>query len=179
LNRGGIACSDSANPVINYNNITDNFEYGVLNEDADVIIDARYNWWGNASGPYHPDSNPAGFGDSVSDYVNFTPWLETPFGIEEYKPIPTKFTALQIYPNPFRKKTDIRWQIPDNSIVDLRIYDITGRLVRQFDYTTMRLSDHISWDGTDDFGKKLPSGVYVLKFQADSYVVTEKLVLMR
>ncbi|KPJ72140.1 hypothetical protein AMJ52_07270, partial [candidate division TA06 bacterium DG_78] len=180
MNRGGITCSDSANPVINYNNIIDNFEYGVLNEDSNVTVDARYNWWGDASGPYHPDSNPGGLGDSVSDYVNFTPWLDAPFGIVEHRPIPTKFTALQIYPNPFREKTDIRYVISDNSIIDLKIYDITGCLVREFRSTPDALcSTQFTWDGCDDAGNRVPSSIYFIKFSAGDYRETRKLVLLK
>jgi PKD repeat protein len=62
----------------NENNIYNNTAYGVAS-DADyfsnyVIFDARYNWWGHASGPTH-SSNPLGTGDEVTDYVDFTPWL--------------------------------------------------------------------------------------------------------
>ena len=64
--------------VINYNNIFGNHEWGVYNEDCSVIIDAENNWWGDASGPYHPTENPDGLGDAVSDYVDFEPWLTEP-----------------------------------------------------------------------------------------------------
>ena len=43
---------------------------------------AEYNWWGDASGPYHPTLNPSGLGDPVSDYVLFVPWKTTPGGFE-------------------------------------------------------------------------------------------------
>jgi hypothetical protein len=43
------------------------------------IVDALSNWWGDVTGPYHPDTNPFGLGNKVSDYVLFDPWLK---GIE-------------------------------------------------------------------------------------------------
>jgi len=62
-----------------FNNIVGNTEYGVINEDPENdVFDATNNWWGDASGPYHPDTNPDGTGDAVSDNVNFTPWLTEP-----------------------------------------------------------------------------------------------------
>jgi hypothetical protein len=110
-------------------------------------------------------------------------------GIEEEKTRPNNYCILSCNPNPFIKKIDIRWQpaplsgassgIPDNSAVDLRIYDISGRLVRSFNHTTMRLSDYISWDGCDDANKKLPSGVYILKLQIDDHSETAKLLMLR
>ena len=64
--------------VINYNNIFGNRDWGVYNEDCSIIIDALNNWWGDASGPYHPTENPNGLGDAVSDCVDFEPWLTEP-----------------------------------------------------------------------------------------------------
>lgn len=75
----GIEVVANPNSYAQYNNIYDNREYGVI-EDSNsfgnnVNFDARYCWWGNASGPYHPTLNPEGLGDNVSDYVDFIPWL--------------------------------------------------------------------------------------------------------
>ena len=66
------------NTQIGYNNIYGNVDYGVLNESANVV-NARNNYWGDPSGPYHPTSNPDGQGDNVSDHVEFKPWLDAPY----------------------------------------------------------------------------------------------------
>ncbi len=61
---------------INYNNIAGSGSYGLwVGENVTETVDARYNWWGNASGPYHPTLNPNGTGDEVSGNANFSPWL--------------------------------------------------------------------------------------------------------
>ena len=39
-------------------------------------INATKNWWGDDTGPYHPTENPNGKGDNVTDYVDFSPWLD-------------------------------------------------------------------------------------------------------
>ena len=70
----GIVASGASNPVINYCDIYDNSKLGVYNIDKSFNIDARWNWWGNNSGPTH-SSNPGGSGQEVSDMVNFNPWL--------------------------------------------------------------------------------------------------------
>jgi len=57
-----------------YNNIIENW-IGVDNQDPDDTFDATDNWWGDASGPYHPGTNPSGLGDEVSDNVAYDPWL--------------------------------------------------------------------------------------------------------
>jgi len=60
--------------ILNWNHIYDNASYGVYN-DAALTVDARYCWWGYASGPYHPTINAGGQGNEVSDRVLFDPWL--------------------------------------------------------------------------------------------------------
>ena len=44
---------------------------------ADISVDARYNYWGSVNGPYHPEENPSGWGDTVGDGVLFSPWHES------------------------------------------------------------------------------------------------------
>ena len=68
--------SDDAGAVNNqahFNNIAGNTN-GVLNNHS-AEFDAENNWWGNASGPYHPTTNPGGTGNGVSDNVDYDPWL--------------------------------------------------------------------------------------------------------
>lgn len=59
------------NVVANFNNITDNTNFGVWS--AGPQVDATNNWWGDASGPTHLN-NPGGTGDEVSNNVIYTPW---------------------------------------------------------------------------------------------------------
>ena len=59
---------------INYNQIYGNALYGVINGNSEMA-DATYNWWGDASGPYHEILNPVGLGNAVSDGVLFDPWF--------------------------------------------------------------------------------------------------------
>ena len=62
----------SATVVVICNNILNN-GFGVFNS-VQATINAKTNWWGDASGPYHLLSNPSGIGDDVSDNVDFIPW---------------------------------------------------------------------------------------------------------
>lgn len=77
-NAYGVSNWQSGPTVINHNNIYDNSSWGVYNDDCSVTIDAENNYWGDASGPYHPTGNPDGLGDAVSDCVDFIPWLTEP-----------------------------------------------------------------------------------------------------
>lgn len=67
----------SKGTIADYNNIYNNAFYGV-NASPDSNVNTINNWWGDASGPYHPTKNPDGIGDNVSDYVDFDPWLTSP-----------------------------------------------------------------------------------------------------
>lgn len=78
-NNWGIISESRAKPTINFCNI-DNWRFGVWNrryQRNNVTINAKDNWWGHSSGPTHP-GNPQGRGDSVTDYVDYTPWLSSP-----------------------------------------------------------------------------------------------------
>lgn len=68
---------ESGNPKIHSCNFINN-NYAIYNNDNSVIVEARGNWFGNNSGPYHPTQNPYGQGDSTNLFVNVTPWLEDP-----------------------------------------------------------------------------------------------------
>jgi len=80
--------ADIAGTVIHQNNIEDilGSGWGVRNDVASTIIDARYNWWGDASGPYDgktlPGSpnynNPSGLGEPVTSYVDYADFLTAP-----------------------------------------------------------------------------------------------------
>ncbi len=100
---------------------------------------------------------------------------------------------LEIYPNPFRQMTDIgyvsallRKAMPriwgeeaKGNDTSLKIYDASGRLVRQFDNKTIGLSDHIFWFGTDNAGHKLPAGIYFIHLEFGNCNEIEKVVMLR
>jgi len=68
---------ESSLNIAHFNVITDNQEFGIdASENDGIIVNARYNWWGNLSGPYHLEENPEGAGDNITDYVDFYPWLD-------------------------------------------------------------------------------------------------------
>jgi hypothetical protein len=64
----------SGTPVIYGNKVAGNSSYGLHNRATPNIL-AQENWWGHISGPYHASTNPDGQGDTVSDYVDYEPWV--------------------------------------------------------------------------------------------------------
>ena len=71
---------DSGTTTLRYNTIVDHLSYGVFYNGAanGANVDARLNFWGDPVGPFHPTTNPKGFGISVSDKVLFKSFLTTP-----------------------------------------------------------------------------------------------------
>lgn len=74
--------SETGPPILDHNRIELNESFGLLNLNPDEVVDARNNWWGAASGPYHPTLNPQGAGNGVSNNVLFDPWLHSPGNAE-------------------------------------------------------------------------------------------------
>lgn len=71
---------------IERNDIVGNREVGLVWvgwRPEEATVDARWNWWGDASGPHHPSQNPEGRGNPVGDGVEFNPWLTTSIRLTE------------------------------------------------------------------------------------------------
>lgn len=88
---------------------------------------------------------------------------------------PTSYTLMQNYPNPFNPATVIGYQLPMNSLVTLKIYDVLGRDVQTLVNGSQRAG---SYSIPFNAGS-LPSGVYFYRLQAGSFTQTKKLVLMK
>lgn len=103
-------------------------------------------------------------------------------GVEEREtainPAQAQLTA---HPNPFSKLTTISFGVcsRQKSVVSMEISDVTGRVVRQWDNKTIRLSDNLVWHGIDDAGQQLPSGVYVVRLTLDNYAETIKILFVK
>jgi len=102
--------------------------------------------------------------------------------VGELEKNPVMNQILEIYPSPFNQITDIRYEIPDeeHQRPELKIYDISGRLVKSFQLPTSHLlsSNSVRWDGTDNAGKKVPKGIYFVQLQGSSLSITKKVILV-
>lgn len=90
------------------------------------------------------------------------------------------FQLCQSVPSPFFSRTRISYQIPEQLLVKLTIYDIRGRLVKAFIVETQSAGSYtVEWRGDDDLGHALPAGVYLYRLDAGPYSVARKTVLVR
>jgi hypothetical protein len=94
---------------------------------------------------------------------------------------PTGFTLYQNAPNPFNPHTSIRFDVPQGGLrVTLRIYDVGGRLVRILvDAVATQGEKRVTWDGRDEKGQGVASGVYLFRLAAPGFDQTRKMVLLR
>ncbi|MDZ7399436.1 MAG: Ig-like domain-containing protein [candidate division KSB1 bacterium] len=100
---------------------------------------------------------------------------------EPYIQLPRQFTLLQNYPNPFNSETTIEYQISGEAQpVRLEIFDLLGQRVRLLvDSKQLVGSYRVIWDGKDDRGKDVASGIYLYKIIAGSFNETKRMLLLR
>jgi hypothetical protein len=86
----------------------------------------------------------------------------------------------QNYPNPFVPSTNISFTMPRTARAVLKVYDIKGRLVRTLiDEETDAGESTVIWDGTDDGGRPVASGVYFYQLKADGLSQSKKMILLK
>jgi hypothetical protein len=94
--------------------------------------------------------------------------------------IPNVYSLHQNYPNPFNPITTLRYDLPEDAIVTLTLYDLGGREVTQLVNTKQNAGyKSINWNATDKFGKPVSAGVYLYQIQAGEFVQTKKMVLLK
>ena len=83
-------------------------------------------------------------------------------------------------PNPFNPSTEIAFDLPSATRVELRIYAVDGRLVRTLvDGERSAGTNRVVWDGRDDAGRSVPSGTYFYRFAADGRSIVRKMQLLK
>jgi hypothetical protein len=94
--------------------------------------------------------------------------------------IPSQYILYQNHPNPFNPVTTLQYDLPENSYVNVTVYDMLGREVRTLVNTTQDAGfKSVIWDATNDYGKPVSAGVYLYKIQTGEFVQTKKMVLLR
>jgi len=95
--------------------------------------------------------------------------------------IPKVFQLHQNYPNPFNPVTTIKFDLPKTSDVSLKIYNILGQEIRTLIDNNKNAGYHsINWNGTNNLGIKVASGVYIYRIRTSAgYVMSKKMVLLK
>jgi hypothetical protein len=95
------------------------------------------------------------------------------------KVAPSSFALHRAYPNPFNPFTNLSFTLPEAMNYSLRIYNVAGQLVRSYDGVGSQNLNVVTWDGRDEAGSEVSSGVYFYKLTAGGFSATEKMVMMK
>jgi len=88
--------------------------------------------------------------------------------------------SLWTYPNPFHNKLRIRFSLKNDGLVSLTVHDIQGRLVRTMISGSLKSGNYtLQWDGKDEKGRKVASGIYFYQLKTNNEKLITKSVLMR
>jgi len=94
--------------------------------------------------------------------------------------LPAAYALHQNYPNPFNPVTTIKYDLPENSQVQVAIYDMLGRKVRTLVSGFENAGfNAVQWQGKNDFGLSVGAGVYICQIQAGDFVQTRKMILLK
>jgi hypothetical protein len=104
----------------------------------------------------------------------------TALGVDPITGLPQEYALAQNFPNPFNPRTWITYEIPTTELVSLTVYNLLGQKVRTLVNDVQIAGAHsLVWEGTNDKGIRLPSGIYVYRLETNSTTLSRKMVMMK
>ena len=93
---------------------------------------------------------------------------------------PKTYNISQNYPNPFNPITTMQYELPEDSFVNVTVYDILGNVVNNLINANQSSGfKSIQWNATNNQGEPVSAGVYLYKIQAGDFVDTKKMILLK
>ena len=84
------------------------------------------------------------------------------------------------YPNPFNPITTLKYDLPDEGLVKITIYDMTGRIIKNLVANNQSSGlKSVRWNGKDNFNKPVNTGVYLYQIKTDNFIQTSKMLLLK
>lgn len=118
-----------------------------------------------------------GTGDSPLFGLN-TRWVSA---VEDQADLPSRDQLVGCYPNPFNPLTKIRFELAQPTVVNLKVYDVQGRLVR-----TLVAGERLpagryesEWNGRDERGATAAAGIYLYRLVTDGFIGSHRMTLMK
>ena len=113
------------------------------------------------------------------DNINFSPLNSV--GVDNRsETFPQGFTLHQNYPNPFNPLTTLRYDLPEDGLVNITIYDMMGRIVSNLVSGQQNAGyKSIQWNATNNRGELVSAGVYLYKIQTGDFVDTKKMIFLK
>lgn len=144
----------------------------IYEDENEVISNSEY-WYWLESVDYSGET------ESYGPITLFIPEDEEEPGSPE---IPGIYGLHQNYPNPFNPNTEISFMLRENCIGELSVYNIKGEKISTLFQNESVSKDEIirtNWDGKDDFGKAVSSGIYLYKLRTNKENFVRKMILMK
>ncbi|MDP2035742.1 MAG: T9SS type A sorting domain-containing protein [Ignavibacteria bacterium] len=114
--------------------------------------------------------------------AGYGPWSETSSILVDVKKdeLPTEYSLSQNYPNPFNPATTINFSIADKSHVQLSVFNLLGEVVKTLVDQNEETGVHsMTWNGLNESGIPVNSGVYLLRLEAGSQIQMRKMILLK
>ena len=93
---------------------------------------------------------------------------------------PVNFTLNKNFPNPFNLSTTLEFSLPEHGHTTLVIYNSNGQKIRELISDTLKPGiHHVQWDGRNDFGNRVSSGIYLSRLSFGNSVLTGKMSLVK
>ena len=125
----------------------------------------------------HQETELGLFWSQLSKVVHLS---EAPTAVAMSSPRPTRFFLTQNYPNPFNGSTKLDFSIPATKSVTVKAYNLLGQPVRTLIVAELQEGEHsVLWDSTDESGRALASGVYILRLQTEDQQAIRTAVITR
>ena len=116
-----------------------------------------------------------GTDDGITSYCD-----DVPTSVETEKNSPASFSVLGNFPNPFNPSTTIKFSVNSQNTVSLSIFGISGQKVRTLVNDRFTVGNHsVLWDGKDETGNAVSSGIYFYRIMAGNLAETRKMMLVR
>ncbi len=128
----------------------------------------------NGNLAYH-NNITSGIPDSLENFIRSLSLLST-----ENEIYIDKFMLQDNHPNPFNPLTNIKYSIPNKSVVSLKIYSLLGKeILTLVNEVKTRGEYSVKWDAKNSLGNKVPSGIYFYKLAASDFTQTKKMILLK
>jgi hypothetical protein len=94
--------------------------------------------------------------------------------------LPITYNLYNAYPNPFNPVTTLRYDLPEDAMVNITIFDMMGRVIKTIVNSQQNAGfKSVRWNATNDYGKPVSAGIYLYMIQAGEYRQTRKMVLVK
>jgi len=162
---------------LEYLYLNDNHFSGYMDSDiCDLGIDWSNSLYYDLSNNYFCEPYPS----CMDGQIGYQDTTNCASALSVIEAIPEKFTLYDAYPNPFNPNVTIDYYLPEGSLLDISIFDLSGRIVRNlFHGNKDQGFGSMRWDGKDKMGRPVGAGAYLYSVRAGFRSHTKKFVLLK